>query len=112
MPLTTDGGWFFDTELLVLAERAGLRSHEVSVDWIDDCDSRVKVIATALAAKSAQVTEVTVLVAAAWWPRWPDSGSTGGWVFHGWGDRPPARSGVAPAQVPIQEAAPVQSAPR
>jgi putative flippase GtrA len=49
MPLTTDGGWFFDTELLVLAERAGLRSHEVSVDWIDDCDSRVKVIATALA---------------------------------------------------------------
>ena len=91
MPLTTDGGWFFDTELLVLAERAGLRSHEVWVDWIDDCDSRVKVIATALAAKSAQVTEVTVLVAAAWWPRWPDSGSTGGWVFHGWGDRPPPR---------------------
>ena len=35
-----------------------------------------------------------------------------GWVFHGWRDRPPARSGVAPAQVPIQETAPVQSAPR
>jgi hypothetical protein len=91
MPLTADRGWFFDTELLVLAQRAGLRIHEVPVDWIDDCDSRVKVIATALAAKSAQVTEVTVLVAAAWWPRWPDSGSTGGWVFHGWGDRPPPR---------------------
>ena len=49
MPLTADRGWFFDTELLVLAQRAGLRIHEVPVDWIDDCDSRVKVIATALA---------------------------------------------------------------
>jgi putative flippase GtrA len=48
LPLTTDTGWFFDTELLVLAERAGLRIHEVPVDWIDDADSRVSVIATAL----------------------------------------------------------------
>ena len=49
LPLTTDTGWFFDTELLVLAERAGLRIHEVPVDWIDDADSRVSVISTALA---------------------------------------------------------------
>jgi putative flippase GtrA len=49
LPLTADHGWFFDTELLVLAERAGLRIHEVPVDWIDDPDSRVKVISTALA---------------------------------------------------------------
>jgi len=49
LPLTTDTGWFFDTELLVLAERAGLRIHEVPVDWIDDPDSRVKIISTALA---------------------------------------------------------------
>ena len=49
LPLTRDGGWFFDTELLVLAERAGLRIHEVPVDWIDDADSRVKLAATALA---------------------------------------------------------------
>jgi len=49
LPLTADAGWFFDTELLVLAERAGLRIHEVPVDWIDDADSRVKVIPTALA---------------------------------------------------------------
>src|SRR5215510_583746 len=49
LPLTTDRGWFFDTELLVLAERAGLRIHEVPVDWIDDADSRVGVISTALA---------------------------------------------------------------
>jgi putative flippase GtrA len=49
LPLTSDTGWFFDTELLVLAERAGLRIHEVPVDWVDDTDSRVKLIATALA---------------------------------------------------------------
>src|SRR5579872_5094621 len=49
LPLTRDTGWFFDSELLVLAERAGLRIHEVPVDWTDDPDSRVKVVATALA---------------------------------------------------------------
>ncbi|HEV2257023.1 MAG TPA: bifunctional glycosyltransferase family 2/GtrA family protein [Streptosporangiaceae bacterium] len=49
LPLTEDTGWFFDTELLVLAERAGLRIHEIPVDWIDDLDSRVDVVATALA---------------------------------------------------------------
>jgi glycosyltransferase involved in cell wall biosynthesis len=49
LPLTQDTGWFFDTELLVLAERAGLRIHEVPVDWIDDLDSRVDIVATALA---------------------------------------------------------------
>ena len=42
-------GWFFDTELLVLAERTGLRIHEVPVDWVDDPDSRVDIVATALA---------------------------------------------------------------
>jgi putative flippase GtrA len=49
LPRTQDGGWFFDTELLVLAERAGLRIHEVPVDWTDDPDSRVNVRATILA---------------------------------------------------------------
>jgi putative flippase GtrA len=49
LPLTADRGWFFDTELLVLAERSGLRIHEVPVDWIDDPDSRVNVVSTALA---------------------------------------------------------------
>ncbi len=49
LPLTSDIGWFFDTELLVLAERAGLRIHEVPVDWIDDPDSRVDVLHTAMA---------------------------------------------------------------
>jgi putative flippase GtrA len=49
LPLTEDNAWFFDTELLLLAERAGLRIHEVPVDWIDDLDSRVDILATALA---------------------------------------------------------------
>ncbi|NEW40112.1 bifunctional glycosyltransferase family 2/GtrA family protein [Nocardia cyriacigeorgica] len=47
LPLVRDGEWFFDTELLVIAERAGLRIHEVPVDWIDDPDSRVDIVDTA-----------------------------------------------------------------
>src|SRR4051795_9565158 len=50
LPLVEDTGWFFDTELLVLAEREGLRIHEGPVDWIDDPDSRVDIVATARAA--------------------------------------------------------------
>src|SRR3954468_18790474 len=42
-----DDGWFFDTELLVLAQRRGLRIHEVPVDWVDDPDSRVDIVGTA-----------------------------------------------------------------
>lgn len=49
LPHVEDTGWFFDTELLVLAERSGLRIHEVPVDWIDDPDSRVDIVATAVA---------------------------------------------------------------
>ena len=43
-----DDGWFFDTELLVLAQRSGLRIHEVPVDWVDDPDSRVAIVRTAV----------------------------------------------------------------
>lgn len=49
LPLVEDDGWFFDTELLVLSERTGLRIHEVPVDWVDDPDSRVDLLSTALA---------------------------------------------------------------
>lgn len=49
LPHVRDTGWFFDTELLVLAERSGLRIHEVPVDWVDDPDSRVDIVATAKA---------------------------------------------------------------
>ena len=44
-----DEAWFFDTELLVVAQRRGLRIHEVPVDWVEDTDSRVDILATALA---------------------------------------------------------------
>ncbi|MGO4635324.1 glycosyltransferase [Streptomyces sp. 2RAF24] len=47
LPMVEDTGWFFDTELLVLAERAGLRIHEVPVDWVDDPDSTVHLVRTA-----------------------------------------------------------------
>lgn len=49
LPLVKDDEWFFDTELLILAERSGLRIHEVPVDWSDDPDSRVDIVATAVA---------------------------------------------------------------
>ncbi len=48
LPLVEDTSWFFDTELLVLAERSRLRIHEVPVDWYDDPDSRVDIVSTAL----------------------------------------------------------------
>jgi glycosyltransferase involved in cell wall biosynthesis len=49
LPLVRDEGWFFDTELLVLAQRRGMRIHEVPVDWVEDSDSRVQIVPTALA---------------------------------------------------------------
>ena len=49
LPYTLDNSWFFDTELLVLAERCGLRVHEVPVDWTDDPDSSVDLVRTAVA---------------------------------------------------------------
>ncbi|MEU8318502.1 bifunctional glycosyltransferase family 2/GtrA family protein [Nonomuraea sp. NPDC048881] len=48
LPAVEDEQWFFDTELLLLAERHGLRIHEVPVDWVDDPDSRVDLLRTAL----------------------------------------------------------------
>ncbi|WJY01748.1 bifunctional glycosyltransferase family 2/GtrA family protein [Curtobacterium sp. 458] len=47
LPLCEDDAWFFDTELLVLAEHAGLRVHEVPVDWVDDVNSSVHIASTA-----------------------------------------------------------------
>jgi glycosyltransferase involved in cell wall biosynthesis len=47
LPDVRDNGWFFDTELLVLAQRRGMRIHEVAVDWVEDPDSRVDIVRTA-----------------------------------------------------------------
>ncbi|SDH88078.1 glycosyltransferase [Nonomuraea jiangxiensis] len=47
MAKVEDDSWFFDTELLLLAEHNGLRVHEVPVDWIEDVDSRVRIVRTA-----------------------------------------------------------------
>jgi putative flippase GtrA len=48
LPEVVDQAWFFDTELLLVAERNGLRISEIPVDWIDDPDSRVKVMRTSI----------------------------------------------------------------
>jgi putative flippase GtrA len=48
LPDVRDNAWFFDTELLVLAQRRGMRVHEVPVDWVDDPDSRVDILPTAI----------------------------------------------------------------
>ena len=48
LPDTEDDAWFFDTELLMLAQRRGMRIHEVAVDWVDDPDSRVDILRTAV----------------------------------------------------------------
>jgi glycosyltransferase involved in cell wall biosynthesis len=52
LPLVEDRSWFFDTELLVLAERCGLRIREVPVDWTDSpnsLDSRVRIVSATVA---------------------------------------------------------------
>jgi putative flippase GtrA len=48
LAVVEDQDWFFDTELLIAAQRRGMRIHEVAVDWVDDPDSRVDVVSTAL----------------------------------------------------------------
>jgi putative flippase GtrA len=48
LPCTVDDAWFFDTELLVIADRAGLRVAEVPVDWTDDPHSSVDIVRTSI----------------------------------------------------------------
>ena len=48
LPLIEDDAWFFDTELLITAQRLGMRISETPVDWVDDPDSRVRVVRTAV----------------------------------------------------------------
>lgn len=46
LPAVTDNAWFFDTELLIIAEKRGFRIKEVPVRWVEDTDSRVKLVKT------------------------------------------------------------------
>ncbi|MFQ5473814.1 MAG: dolichyl-phosphate beta-glucosyltransferase [Dehalococcoidia bacterium] len=46
IPLIEDNNWFFDTELLILAEKMGYRVKDVPVRWIEDTDTRVKIAST------------------------------------------------------------------
>ena len=46
VPQVEDQSWFFDTELLVLAEKYGYRIKDIPVVWIEDDDSRVKILRT------------------------------------------------------------------
>jgi hypothetical protein len=46
VPRIENNGWFFDTELLLLAERAGYRIAQVPVHWVEDRDSRVRIART------------------------------------------------------------------
>jgi hypothetical protein len=48
LPLIENDRWFFDTELLILAERSGHRIFDLPVPWVDDPDSRVKILQTAM----------------------------------------------------------------
>ena len=47
LPLVHDTGWFFDSELLIIAEKNDYRIKELPVKWTDDPGSRVKIVGTA-----------------------------------------------------------------
>lgn len=47
LPLVSDTGWFFDTEMLLIAEKSGYRVYEEPVTWIDNPGSTVRVMKTA-----------------------------------------------------------------
>ncbi|MEE8337249.1 MAG: dolichyl-phosphate beta-glucosyltransferase [Dehalococcoidia bacterium] len=46
VPLVRDRAWFFDTELLWVAQRNGYRLREVPVRWVEDTDSSVAIVST------------------------------------------------------------------
>ena len=47
VPLVRDNAWFFDSELLLVAQENGYRLREVPVRWEEDPDTRVKIVKTA-----------------------------------------------------------------
>ena len=47
LPHIQNNNWFFDTELLLLAEKHGLKIFEVPVEWVEDWESTVDIMRTA-----------------------------------------------------------------
>jgi glycosyltransferase involved in cell wall biosynthesis len=47
LPVVEDNVWFFDSELLIIGEKCGYRIFDVPVKWIEDLDTRVKIVRTA-----------------------------------------------------------------
>ena len=41
-----ENGWFFIIEMLLRAERMGVKIHELPVEWADDSRTKVKLFAT------------------------------------------------------------------
>jgi hypothetical protein len=97
LPAVEDQAWFFDTELLLLAERSGLRIHEVPVDWVEDPDSRVEVLRTALDDLRGMVRMGRRLLA----------GRAGVPVPAGMARRPAGRDGRAPGRQRRRDPAPL-----
>ncbi len=48
LPLVRDNAFFFDTEMLLIAEKRGLRIFEVPVTWTDDPGTTVRIVNTAM----------------------------------------------------------------
>ena len=48
IPVIDDNVWFFDSELLIIGEKSGYRIFDVPVKWIEDLDTRVKIVGTAI----------------------------------------------------------------
>ena len=48
VPHIQNNNWFFDTELLILADQNKFVIEEIPVTWIEDSDSRVNIIRTVI----------------------------------------------------------------
>lgn len=48
LPAIEDNVWFFDSELLIIGEKCGYKIFDVPVKWIEDLDTRVKIVRTAV----------------------------------------------------------------
>ena len=46
IPFVKNNHWFFDTELLILAEKSGFKIKDIPVKWEEDSDTRVKLVKT------------------------------------------------------------------